>query len=240
MKTHKFQITNADTDSVSFCKPDQSEWTEKEQQKLLDEINTITDEGIFWDHDGVMEKFIIVAAKNYIMCTRDEDGQLEVKIKGSGLKATKKEPRLKEFIRTVINYMIDDDLIDKIDSIYTECATDILKIDKDTDLRQYAFKATVTKKVISPTTPFNTKIRDAVLDAGKELIEGDKEYLIFKHDGTLALYDHISHTDVDKMKLLKKLFDTIRTFRKVLPIENYPNLTLKRNIKRLELLKSFI
>lgn len=239
MKTHNFQITNADTDSISFCKPDQSEWSKKEQDKLLAEINKYTENGVFWDHDGVMEKFIIVAAKNYIMCTREDGGELKVKIKGSGLKATKKEPRLKQFMKDVIQYIVDDKL-DKIDSLYMECAADILKIDKDTDLRQYAFKATVTKKVIDPGTPFNTKIRDAMLDAGRYLTEGDKQYLIFKNDKSLALYDVISHTDIDTMTLLRKLFDTMKTFRKILPMDKYPNLTLKRNQKRLELLKSFI
>lgn len=252
MKQHNFQIVNADTDSISFCKKDRSPFTDKEQKKLLEEINSLMKPGIFWDHDGVFPFVGIVGAKNYIMF----DGK-KTKIKGSALKATKKEPRLKKFINDIIKCIVDE-RTEEIQNLYIECAKEIIQINKKSDISQWSFKATATKKVIEPTTPFNTKISEALLNHNIPIVEGDKYYLFFKNisevkeveytkkDGkpgkkkvkvqNLELTTHYDG-DIDKMVLLNKLFVTIKIFNRVLDITKYPNFKLKKNLKALESLK---
>lgn len=253
MKNHDFILTNGDTDSISFCKKDYSIFTIKEQEKLLNEINSLMKPGIFWDNDKTFPFFGIIGAKNYIMF----DGK-KITVKGSALKATKKEPRLKKFITDVIKCIVEE-RTEEIQTLYIECAKEILSINKNTDISQWSFKATATKKVIEPTTAFNIKISEALLNHNIPIVEGDKYYLFFKNisevkeveytkkDGKpgkkkvkiqdLELTTHYTG-DIDKMVLLKKLFVTIKIFNRVLDITKYPNFTLKKNLKALETLKN--
>ena len=252
MKNHNFIIVNADTDSISFCKKDFSPFSEIEQNKLLDEVNSLMKPGIIWSHDGIFPFVGIVGAKNYIMF----DGK-KTKIKGSALKATKKEPRLKKFINDIIKCIVDERM-EEIQNLYIECAKEILAIDKKTDISQWSFKATATKKVIEPTTAFNIKISEALLNHNIPIVEGDKYYLFFKNISEVKVVEYVKKDgkpgkkkvkvqnleltthydgDIDKMVLLKKLFVTIRIFNRVLDITKYPNFTLKKNLKTLETLK---
>ncbi len=247
---NNFVIVNGDTDSISIRKPDQTAFTKEEQDKLLLQLNSLMDEGIKWTNDGMFPFVGVIAAKNYILF----DGK-KIKIKGSGLKATKKEPRLKQFIKDVIQCIVED-RIEEIQTLYFDVAKEILVIDEKSDINKWAFKATATKKVIDPTTSFNQKVHNALIDARIDIVEGDKYYLFFKKVSGVVESEYIIKKgkrvgktakrrtkiqnlevvsqydgDICKDKLLEKLFKTITTFKLVLDITKYPNLAIKKNIK---------
>lgn len=244
MKTHDFTLAACDTDSISFSNKGKP-FTEKDKKRLLAELNGLMREGIVWTDDGVFKKLICVAAKNYIMVS--EDGK--VKIKGSGLKATKKEPMLKKFTTDVIDLLVNDK-VDQLPSLYLKYAKEIMNINELTDINEWAFKVTVTKKVLEPTTPFNKKVLQALIDNNIEPIEGDKHYMFFKpvsqiktvknkagKDVKKAIQDlevcQAFNGDICKKTLLKKLFATAKTFKMVIDINTIPNLTLKKNQQQL-------
>lgn len=261
MRTYKFKPVVVDTDSISFNKPDNSPFSEREQDLLLSELNELMPKGITFEHDGIFETIVAVGAKNYILkhCSdkscRECGGK--VKIKGSALKATKKEPRLKKLTMDICERLATD-RIEEIPFLYFECAKEILDIDAKTDIRQWAFKITATKKVLAPTTSFNMKVAEALIKNNIDIVEGDKYYLFFKNVSgirvniredkngkkrttktkinDLEVVDHFNG-DICKNTLLKKLFVTIKIFNKVLDISKYPNLGLKTNQKILQTLK---
>ena len=101
---HDFKIANLDTDSISFSKQDGSVFSKQEQTCLLEELNSLFPPTIRWEHDGIFSRVVVIKAKNYIL--KSESGK--VKIKGSALKATGREPALKEFINKVIDSYLKD------------------------------------------------------------------------------------------------------------------------------------
>lgn len=250
MKHHNFQIVNADTDSISFAKKNGKPFSQEEQDKLLAELNGMMKPGIYWDNDGIFPFFGIVGAKNYIML--DDEG--EIKIKGSALKATKKEPRLKKFTVDVC-HAIAEERTEEIATMYFDIAKEIMLINKKTDINQWSFKVTATAKVLEPGTAFNQKVFDALMDNNIPMVEGDKYYMFFRNVSEVKTVEYtnkkgiqakkkvkvqkleeVSHYDgdIDKMVLLKKLFSTIKIFNMVLDLNKYPNYALKKNLKALQ------
>lgn len=213
-----FILCNADTDSISIKKSDEKPFTPEERSTLLAELNARQDALIRWEDDGHFRKFIICAAKNYVL----DDGK-KVKIKGNSLKATKKEPRLREFINEVIDLLLKDRK-EQIIFAYLGVVREILNLK---DIAPWCFKATVTKNVLKDdATVFNTKIRTAL---GKKAVsEGDKVYLFYKEDGSLCLRENFAG-ECDKSVLMGKLRDTLEAFGKVIDAELFPDFTLKRN-----------
>lgn len=102
--SYNFILGPVDTDSISFCKPDMSPFTEEEQEALLQEINEQMPELVKYAHDGYFKTIVVVKAKNYVL----DDGD-DVKIKGSGLKGTMKEKALRELMERVINVLLEDE-----------------------------------------------------------------------------------------------------------------------------------
>src|SRR5579885_2518145 len=90
-KQHDFILGPVDTDSISICKQDGSEFTSQEQQNLIDEINSYLPKYIVYANDGYFNKVIILKAKNYILY----DGK-KIKKKGSSLKSSKIEKGLSD------------------------------------------------------------------------------------------------------------------------------------------------
>jgi hypothetical protein len=80
-------LVNCDTDSISWCKEDQSPFTEDERVAILDELNSLTDDLIIWEDDGNYDCVIVVKSKNYVLYS---DGK--IKYKGSSLRDSKTEP----------------------------------------------------------------------------------------------------------------------------------------------------
>lgn len=98
---HNFLLTVVDTDSIAFVKPDMSPFSEEEQQKLIDEINSFFPEHIKYSHDGYFEKCVVLKAKNYITY----DGK-KMNLKGSALKAAQKETILRKMLKEMIDVLI--------------------------------------------------------------------------------------------------------------------------------------
>lgn len=223
MKLHNFIITNGDTDSISFKKPDESPFTPEERKTLLAEINSFMPELIKWEDDDYFPKFIVVRTKNYVML--NEKGK--VKIKGSGLKGAMKEKALQRFQREVIDMMLAGEQ-DLLVHLYESYVRQILSLK---DMSDWSFKITVTKSVLKPKVAFSAK-KLAALE-GKTYQEGDKFFMYFRSDDSLACVEDFDG-DYLKTKLLGKLYGTIKMFKTVIDIKQFPNYTLKRNQKALE------
>lgn len=217
MKSHNFVIVNGDTDSIAFKKPDETPFTEQEQEAILAELNALMPENIVWKNDKHYRRVIVFKAKNYVM----DDGK-KVKIKGSALKASKKEPALREFIKEVIDLLLKD----RKEQVLFAYLRKVDEINRLTDIAPWCFKVTVTKKVLDPQATFQKKIREAIGDY--PVAEGDKVYLFFKEDGSLCLRENFKG-DFDRSKLLGKLRDTMEVFGSVFDVGLFPDLTLKRN-----------
>lgn len=218
---HGFILTNADTDSIMFCKKDQSEFSEREQDDLLNDLNSLFPKQIHFEHDGLFAKILILKAKNYALW----DGK-KLKIKGSALRSGTKEPALRDLLNDVLNALIFDSSDPK--AIYEKYVQEALNV---TDIKRWCGKKTITEKTLNSERLNETKVKDAI--AGSEYVEGDKIYTFFKQDGTLELMENFNG-DYSVDRLLKKIYNTIETFETVLPVkEIFLNYSLKKNKKLL-------
>jgi DNA polymerase elongation subunit (family B) len=193
-----------------------------EQTTLLDELNALMPANIVWKNDKHYRRLIVFKAKNYVM----DDGK-KVKVKGSALKGSKKEPALKEFTREVIDLLLKDRKEQVLFAYLRRCN----EINALTDIKEWCFKITVTKKVLDPQATFQKKIRSAIGDT--PVSEGDKVYMFFREDGSLCTRENFTG-DFDKKVLLGKLRDTLDVFGNVFDVDLFPDLTLRRNAELLE------
>jgi hypothetical protein len=223
---HNFKLVNYDTDSITICKQDGSEFSEQEQKELLNELNEQFDELINFEHDGYFPVVIVLKAKNYILY----DGKT-IKTKGSALKDSKKEEALKCFMNDIIKTIINKEF--EYEKIYRDYVKEALNVK---DIKRWCSKKTITSKVLEPQRTNEQKILDALDNV--EFQEGDKVWLYFKSDGSLGVAEKFDG-EYDKLRLVKKLHETAKVFKKILPVENlFPNLTLKKNKDLLESFKS--
>lgn len=223
-----YTLVNCDTDSVSICKKDQSFISEEERLVILENINALYPEKIKWEDDGYYLTFVVVKAKNYILW----DGK-KLKYKGSAIKATQKEPALKEYINKTIDVILNETSMDllhsKCQEVYNEYVKEIMHI---SDIKRWVHKKTITDKILKNTRTNEAKVREAI--EGTEYVEGDKIYLYFREDGSLSLVERYNN-DHNKSKLLEKLYNTSETFETILPIkELFKNYSLVRNFKLLQ------
>jgi hypothetical protein len=198
-----FKLVNADTDSISISKGDSSSFDENERGRLLNELNALFPDKIHWEDDGYYPTVIVLKIKNYILW----DGK-KLKIKGSSLKDPKKELALQEFIKEIIQTMIDQ----KYDyvRIYEKYVKEILKI---TDIKRWVSKKTITDKVLKGERLNETKVKDAI--EGSEYREGDKVYMYYNKEDKLQLAENFDgNYRVDR--LLSKLYKTAIIFENVL------------------------
>jgi len=217
----KFIIVNADTDSISFTKSDQSEFTEEQKDNLLKELNSLYPSTIRFEDDGLYKCVIVFKAKNYVLY----DGN-KIKTKGSAIKATTKEPALREFINKIITDIIDGR--NDHDSVYKTYVKEAMSI---TDIKRWVSRKTISEKTLNPQRTNEQKIFDIIQN--NNISEGDRIYCFFKPDGSLALAENFNG-DYDKDKMLEKLFKTSEIFDSVLPQGIFLNYKLKRNKKALE------
>lgn len=222
---YNFILANLDTDSLSICKQDGSPFEEQELDNLLKELNSLMPEKISWEDDGYYPKVVIVKAKNYILY----DGE-EVKIKGSGLKASMKEPALKEFIGKVINCFVFDKQNEIMD-IYHEYVKEIHNVQ---DIYRWSSKKTLTESILNPQRTTEQKIADAI--AGKELQEGEKFHVYFTKEDKLKTPEDWTN-DHDTEALLGKLYDTMTVFSSIFDMNQIPKYHLKSHKYKVELAK---
>lgn len=215
-------VANADTDSISFNRKDQLPISLEERKELLIELNSLYPERISWEDDGYFFTVCIFKAKNYVLW----DGK-KLKIKGSALKASTKEPALKEFIKKVIDSIINDK--SDFQDIYNSYVKEIIAIK---DINRWATRKTISDKVLNNTRTNEVRIRDAI--QGSELVEGDKCYVFYKNKDTLELAEKFNG-EYDKDRLLGKLYDTAWIFDSVLDCELlFKNYKLKKAKQALE------
>lgn len=216
-----FKVIGADTDSIAFCKADQSPFSEEEQQNLLVEINSKLPEKIVFTHDGIFQRFIVLKAKNYITY----DGK-KIKLKGSSLKDSKKPVALKELANKLIDSMIEgrNDFHD----IYMSYINEALAVK---DISRWASKKTITAKVMNAERTTEQKVLSAIDDT--EYVEGDKCLMFFKKDKSLCLAEKFDG-DYDEDKILEQIFKSVQVFASVLPMDQFINYKLKRNKKALQ------
>lgn len=226
MTQYNFIIAPTDTDSISFCKPTGAEFLPEEVKSLITELNGISPEYMVWEDDGYYDTIICIKAKNYI--TRKHDGTLVYK--GSGVKATMKEVALREFIKEIIDEILND--TNRFEEVYTKYVKEIMSIQ---DIKRWTSKKTITPAVLEPKRLQEQKLFDAI--QGTEYVEGDKVRVAFLEDDSLCLEENING-NYSKDKLLNKLFDTAKLFSTIIEIDEvFKNYKLKKWKKDLELLK---
>ncbi len=216
-----FSIVNADTDSISFTKKDESHMDEAERVSILDRININSPDMIVWEDDGYYPKFIVVKAKNYILF----DG-VKLKYKGSAIKATTKEPALQQFIKDIIDEIIKG--TEEYVLIYDKYVKEILELN---NIKRWATRKTITEKVLNPKRTNEQKVLDAISES--EYTEGDRAYFFFMPDDSLCLIENFTG-EYNKIKLLEKLYKTSNIFHTIIPKELFVNYKLKRNQKELD------
>lgn len=220
--TKNMKIVNADTDSISFCKIDESNISEEEQVQLLDDLNKQYPDKIRFEDDGFFPTVCVLKAKNYVLY----DGK-KIKYKGSAIKATQKEPALKEFIKVIIDSIINHK--DDYREIYLRYVKEACNVQ---DIKRWASRKTISERTLNSERKNESRIKDAI--EGTEIVEGDRIHVFYKDKETLELVQNFNGVyDLDK--LLQKTYDTAWTFDSVLDCEAlFPNFKLKRNKKLLE------
>jgi DNA polymerase elongation subunit (family B) len=217
----KFKIVNADTDSISFTKQHEDDFSNDDCNNLLKDLNSLYPSTIRFENDGLYKCVIVFKAKNYVLY----DGK-KIKTKGSAIKATTKEPALREFINTIINSIIDGR--NDYDNIYKAYVKEALNVK---DIKRWVSRKTISDKVLNPQRTNEQKIFDIIQNTN--ISEGDRIYCFFKSDGSLGLAEEFSG-DYDKDKMLEKLYKTSEIFDTVIPEGTFINYKLKKNKKALE------
>jgi DNA polymerase I len=211
-----FTLVNLDTDSISY------EPTNGTINDHLTELNSLMPKGIVWEDDGVYDAVLVIKAKNYALKSGGK-----IKIKGSGLKATMKEPILASFLSYAIALLLDDrgsELPDIYHSI-------VRQIDIIYDITPWCSKKTITKSVLNPERTTEARILEAI--KGEQVQEGDKIRVFFETPSKLCLDKNFTGVYC-KDTLYRKLFDTVKILSTVVDIHDFPNYKLKKNKKTLE------
>lgn len=221
---NNFQIVNADTDSISFCKPDGTFIPIDERKVFIKDINDKSPEFMQWADDGYYKKVIILMAKNYVLQT--EDGK--IKYKGGAIKAPGKPLALRELIKKIIDLMLEEKTT--YVELYNEYAKEILNVK---DIKRWADRKSLTSTTFSSKRTNETKIIDAI--KGTEYVEGNRIWVYFRKDKSLSLVEHYDG-DYSKTALLKKLYNTIEIFDQVLDINQFPKYYTIKGRKQLEAL----
>lgn len=242
-------ISNIDTDSISFYKPGYSEFTKKEQEQLISQVNEIMPGLVEYEHDGYFEHFIVVKAKNYVM---QEKGQDKLKMKGSSILDQKKEPALRELMNSFIDNILETEGENLVE-IYESYIQEAMNIK---DISRWATKKSITKKVLNPGRANEQKVLDAVQH--KDIQEGDKVWLFTAIDGMkkkvvkgevqydkkgnakmvenciLKLQEDWQSGEEDKLHYVKRAYDTVKIFENIIDINNFIKYHNKGNKKLLE------
>lgn len=218
---HNFNLINCDTDSIMVNKPNGEQFSQDELTNLLNELNSLYPETIVFEDDGYFQSVIVLKAKNYITY----DGK-KIKIKGSGLRDTKREAALREMISKIIDSLLfeETNLLD----IYNRYIKEAMNV---TDIKRWAAKKTITASVLDPQRTNEQKVLDALKDS--EYSEGDKRWFFFTEDDSLCLVERFTGS-YNRLRLVEKVYKTISIFSSVIDISQFPKYHLKKNKALLE------
>lgn len=240
MNHHNFLLNVIDTDSISFCKQDMSPFSDKEQEDLIEEINSYMPKLIKFAHDGYFKKVIVFKAKNYILY----DGQ-KIKTKGSAITDQKKEPALRNLLSEMVNVLLEIDTTNTLLSIYNKY---IIESQRITDISRWATKKTITEAVNTSERLNESKVRDAIQN--ETVQQGDKIYCYPAIAGhtteilksgkekhipveILKLTKNWSH-DEDKEHFLHRVYATVKILENVVDLSQFPKYHLVKNKGLLE------
>lgn len=227
MRTNQFQLTNIDTDSISFCKKDGDHFTKQEIKELIKDLNSNYEGLIEFSDDGYYPVFIVLKSKNYIMV--DEQGKR--KIKGSALKSSTLEPALKQLLNEFIDALVEDRQKDLL-TIYNKYVKIVMS--GISDIKPWAKKMQLSPTTFNSTRKNETLVVDAI--KGTEYKSGDRVYVYRTSDGSLKLSERFAN-DYCIDTYLEKVYKTVLRFETILPVkEMFKNYALKRNKKELEML----
>jgi len=219
---YNYQIVNTDTDSISFCKPN-DKFNHDEIKKLLNEINELSPDFMVWEDDGHYETVIVFKAKNYVLF----DGK-KITLKGSGLKSATLEPIIKQMLMEMIDALVFDKQ-DALPSIYIKY---VKMVDNITDIKPWSKKMQLSPTTFQSERKNETKVVDAI--AGSEYKSGDRIYVYPRPDDTLRLAERFDG-EYCKDTYYEKLYKATERFKLILPIKDlFKNYSLKRNKKDLE------
>lgn len=221
---NNFQILNGDTDSITVFKDNFETFLLDQRKELLLDLNSKCPEGLVWEDDGYFSYVIVIRAKNYVLL--NENGKLT--IKGSALKASTKSPKMKQFIKDIINSILTEK--NNYLEIYNTYAKEIVSI---VDIKPWATRKTITDKVLSGTRKNETNVADAIV--GSNLREGDRCHMFYKNDGTLCLAENFKE-DYSQDRLYLQLYDSMCVFDTILDMSVIKNYKLKKNKKDIVLL----
>lgn len=244
--SYNFIIGPTDTDSLSFCKPDMSPFSNEELINLLKEINDISPEFIEWENDGYYECCIALKAKNYVLW----DGKKKT-VKGSAFKTSSKERALAEFMNKVVDALIFDKQ-DQLVNIYHEYIKEALNVQ---DIKRWAQKKTLTESILkckdwTEEQILSKELRknecdvwDAIKDEEAPQ-QGDKYYVYplilgkkiipggvsektgkplkdkVKEINGLRLTKHWKN-DHDSEKLIERVYDTLKIFSSIIDMNQF-------------------
>lgn len=219
--SRNFKLANLDTDSIMFCKHDETPFNLDEIIRYTEELNSLFPPTIVFEDDGYYPNVLVLKAKNYALW----DGK-KIKIKGSALRDTKREKALREFISE-----ITDDLLfgkNNLQNIYLKYVKEAMNV---TDINRWAFKKTITASVLHPERTNEQKVLDAL--KGTEYSEGDKRWFFFREDETLCLVEQFDGC-YDRLRLVEKVYKTLSIFDSVIDLTQFTKFHLKKNRGLLE------
>lgn len=227
LNMYNFKLVCADTDSFTICKPTGEQFSNIEIDLLTNQLNALYPEHIDWEFEFNSPKMIVLKAKNYIIV--DSNGKK--KIKGSALKSSTLEPKIKQMIQDMLDMLLEDKQKEMV-NIYHEHIRTIR--DGITDIKPWAKKLTLSPKTFDSERLNETKIVEAI--KGTEYKSGDRIYIYTTSENTLKLAEKFEG-DYDIDTYIQKLFKATMRFETVLPVkELFLNYSLKKNKKLLECL----
>lgn len=244
MPRHDWKLVNLDTDSLSFCKKDNSLFTKEDYNLILKEINKIMYSE--WEDDGSFDKVVVIKAKNYVL----KNGN-QIKLKGSSISDPKKEKALIEMLHTILIDCLIHETVDYVD-IYHKYIKEALNV---TDINKWSVKKSISEKMLTSERKNETKVMDAL--KGKDFQVGDKVYIfqdidgqrqkiakgkpVFLKDGTPKMEPNDIYRTVDeftgtydKWHYVKRVYKTIEILSPILDMNKIVNYNLKKNRKLVE------
>jgi DNA polymerase elongation subunit (family B) len=222
-KAKGYPVVNADTDSFSYVGP--TGYNKESFKDDIDDLNKLFPELIVWEDDGTYKKVIVVKTKNYIL----DDGK-KIIIKGSSLKATMKEPILKQMIKDIIKHLLNDAPY-ILPAIYDRYVGMVEEIETGVDMANWASKKTVTESVLKGTETTARKMRAAI--GTKHVQEGDKLHVFFKEDESLCLLENFNG-DFSRNKLYEKIYKTLCIFDTLFSMDMICDFSKKTKDKKME------